>query len=165
MDQCFRGERLRIGIEDDVRAAHFRRRVERLRLQRQENARRCVEADEEGQVTVGFVAGSGHEAVRDFFLQHENRAAAVRVGHDAAQDRRAGVVGKIADGTIRTRRQRRLHGIVVDERDAIAVLFLQPFRKLRIDLDRDQLVGQLGQFLGQHSLAGTDLDHDVIRRE
>jgi hypothetical protein len=59
MDQCFRGERLRIGIEDDDGTAHFRRRIKRLRLQRQEDACRGVEADKEGQITVGLVAGSG----------------------------------------------------------------------------------------------------------
>ena len=129
---------LRIGIEHDDGAAHFRRRVERLRLERHEDARRGVEADEEREVAVRLVAGLGHEAVRDLLLQHEDGAAAVRIGDDAAQDRRAGVVGEIADGAVRAGGQRRVDGVFVDELDAVAELRAQPRRKLGIDLDGDR---------------------------
>ncbi len=114
-------------------------------------------------LTVGLVAGLCHDAVGHFLLQHEDRAAAVRVGHDASQDGRADVVRKVADGAVGAGGEGGLDGILQAQVDAVAEALPETREELGIDLDGRQRVRQFGELLRQHALARPDLENRVIR--
>ena len=58
----------------------------------------------------------------------------------------------------------RVDRVFVAQLEPVAELRAQPGLELRIDLDGDDAVRQRDELLGQHALAGTDLDDDLVRR-
>ena len=58
---------------------------------------------------------------------------------------------------------RSVDGVFVAQLEPVSELRAQPRRQVRIDLDGHDAVGQFQQLRGQHALARTDLDEDIVR--
>ena len=84
-----------VGSQHDDGGVHFRRRLEGAGLHVEEHPGICEEGCLQCEVPVLMLAGTGHQAVGDLFLNQEDGPWSARP-HRFLQDRRCDVIGKVA---------------------------------------------------------------------